>query len=155
MSNSYPEPQVGMVVSYCFLWPRQARKGLDVGEKNRPCLIMAVDTPKDGSPKKVFVAPITHTAPFQPEDSVQIPQETKRRIGLDHETSWLMLSDVNKFNWPGYDLGRVPRRNQPTCVYGSVSASFMNTAQHQMRDMFKEKRVTIVPRDAPQTPRQG
>lgn len=154
MANVYPEPQVGMVVNYCFLWPRQARKGQDVGEKNRPCLIMAVDTPKDGSPKKVFVAPITHTPPFHPEDSLQMPQETKRRLGLDSETSWLMLSDVNKFSWPGYDLGRVPRRNQPTIVYGNVSASFMNEAQKQMRDMFHQKRVQIVPRDEPSAPRR-
>jgi hypothetical protein len=34
-----------------------------------------------------YVLPITHTPPLKEEDGVEIPQATKRRLGLDIERS--------------------------------------------------------------------
>jgi hypothetical protein len=153
MTGTYPNPQVGMVISYCFLWPRQAGK-ISRGEKNRPCLILGVGESKSGE-KTVIVAPITHTAPFHPQDALQVPAETCRRIGLDSQPKWLMCSDINKFDWPGVDLARVPGRNSGTVVWGQVSASFIKEAQDLARDVHKRGYMRVLSRDVRQPERQG
>jgi hypothetical protein len=32
---------------------------------------------------------------------------TKRRLGLDEASSWVVLSEGNRFAWPGPDMRRV------------------------------------------------
>jgi hypothetical protein len=35
-----PEPQLGLVISYSYLWHHEHREGNDEGRKNRPCGIV-------------------------------------------------------------------------------------------------------------------
>lgn len=67
-------------------------------------VIAVLDT--DGT--RVTVLPITHTPPEDPSVCVEIPAETKNRLGLDSEPSWIVLSEGNEFMWPGPDLRPVP-----------------------------------------------
>nr|WP_245410299.1 plasmid maintenance toxin (PemK-like) [Falsochrobactrum shanghaiense] len=60
-------------------------------------------TLEDGSPV-VRVLPITHTPPQRADEAIEIPAATKRRLGLDDECSWIVLSESNRFVWPGPDL---------------------------------------------------
>lgn len=52
----------------------------------------------------VTVLPVTHSPPQTPEDAVEIPADTKRRLGLDEAPSWVVLTEANRFVWPGPDL---------------------------------------------------
>ncbi|GCA49862.1 hypothetical protein KGO5_02308 [Sinorhizobium sp. KGO-5] len=52
----------------------------------------------------VRVLPITHTPPGKPDEAIEIPPTTKRRLGLDDEPSWIVLSESNRFAWPGPDI---------------------------------------------------
>jgi hypothetical protein len=52
----------------------------------------------------VTVAPVTHSAPTRPDDAIEIPADTKRRLGLDDARSWVVVNEVNDFAWPGPDL---------------------------------------------------
>ena len=42
--------------------------------------------------------------PHDPEAAVEIPLATKMRLGLDDDRSWIILTEANRFTWPGPDL---------------------------------------------------
>ena len=44
--RGFPEPRVGLVVSYSYLWSEEAEQGLVEGKKDRPCaIILAIEAP--------------------------------------------------------------------------------------------------------------
>jgi hypothetical protein len=86
-----------------------------------------------------LVLPITHTAPERPDDAVEIPTPVKQRLGLDTERSWIVISEVNEFVWPGPDLRPLPGRDESTIVYGALPPKFFT----YIRDRF----LALVDRD--------
>lgn len=111
------EPKVGWIFRYSYLWHWQFEQGREEGDKDRPVLVLAITTTlEDGSPV-VRVLPVTHTPPQRVDEAVEIPAATKRRLGLDDERSWIVLSESNRFVWPGPDLRPV---NGDTGYYGPV-----------------------------------
>lgn len=102
-----PVPEPGLVVSYAYLWDREARDGQEEGRKDRPCVIaLAVQRQQDGE-TWVTVLPVTHSAPADAAAAVEIPAAVKRHLGLDDERSWVVVSEGDQFVWPGYDLRKV------------------------------------------------
>jgi hypothetical protein len=98
------EIRVGHVLRYSYLWNWQYLEGREDGVKDRPVLVLAlVTTLEDGTPV-VRVLPITHTPPRDFSDAIEIPVLVKRRLGLDDERSWIILTESNRFAWPGPDL---------------------------------------------------
>ena len=63
-------------------------------------------TTEEGTPV-VRVLPIRHTPPAAPTDAIEIPGEVKAWLRLDHERSWIVLTESNRFVWPGPDLRTV------------------------------------------------
>ena len=101
------EVRVGWIFRYVYLWDWQHRKGREEGDKDRPCLVLAiVMTTEEGAPV-VRVLPITHAPPADPADAVEIPAEVKSRLRLDAARSWIVLTESNRFTWPGPDLRAV------------------------------------------------
>ena len=94
---SFPEPYAGLVIRYSYLWRREHQEGREEGMKDRPCAVVLVVTDEDGE-REVLVLPITHTPPY-PIDAVEIPSETKKRLGLDGERSWIVITEANEFVW--------------------------------------------------------
>jgi hypothetical protein len=66
-------------------------------------VLAIVATSEDGTPA-VRVLPITHSPPSDPADAIEIPAATRRRLGLDDERSFIVLSESNRFVWPGPDV---------------------------------------------------
>ena len=96
--------KVGHVLRYSYLWHWQHLEGREEGDKDRPCLVLAlVTTLEDGTPI-VRVLPITHTPPNNAEQALEIPNAVKNRLRLDQERSWIVLTQSNRFAWPGPDL---------------------------------------------------
>ncbi len=118
-----PDPVPGLVLHYSYLWHDQHRRGLEEGTKNRPCVIVLSMTEENGE-IMVTVAPITHTAPARQGEAVEIPVATKARLGLDRERSWVVVTEVNRFSWPGHDLRPVPGASAGTYAYGVVPPGF-------------------------------
>jgi hypothetical protein len=116
---SFPEPHPGLVIRYSYLWKREYDEGREEGGKDRLCAIV-LSVVNDDNERDVLVLPITHTAPEHPDDAVEIPTATKQRLGLDTERSWIAISEVNEFVWPGPDLRPVPGRDESTIVYGAL-----------------------------------
>jgi hypothetical protein len=112
-----PKPEPGLVIHFEYLWRHEHEAGLEQGRKRRPCaIILAVDT-ASGGPETV-VAPMTHTPPRPPSVGVEIPLKVKRHLGLDDEPSWVIVTDLNVFVWPGVDLHPVPGAPPGVFDYG-------------------------------------
>jgi hypothetical protein len=104
----FPQPEVGLVISYSYLWNDEAEAGHVEGRKNRPCAIVLIVQQAEGKAPAVTVVPITHSPHRNPEAAIEIPAAIKRHLGLDDEPSWVVVDDFNVFTWPGYDLRLVP-----------------------------------------------
>lgn len=66
----------------------------------------------------VTVAPISHSPPVSPHEAVEIPAATKQRLGMDNSRSWVVLTEINRFQWPGADLRPIPTRDGSAYHYG-------------------------------------
>ncbi|WP_372088703.1 hypothetical protein P7L79_05890 (plasmid) [Tistrella mobilis] len=62
---AFPTPQLGLVLSYAYLWHHEHQAGREEGRKDRPCVIVLAVTREDGQ-TMVTVLPITHTPPADP-----------------------------------------------------------------------------------------
>lgn len=99
-----PEPKTGLVLRYAYLWSHEAAKGQVEGGKDRPCALIARVDRGEGDAPHVMVIPVTHTPPSDAQDAVEIPEPTRRRLGLDDERCWVVVTEYNQFEWPGPDL---------------------------------------------------
>jgi hypothetical protein len=112
------EVRVGWIFRYAYLWDWQHREGREEGDKDRPCLVLAIAmTTEEGAPV-VRVLPITHTPPPDPTDAIEIPPGVKNRLRLDAERSWIVLTESNSFTWPGPDLRPV---DSDSGYYGALT----------------------------------
>ena len=102
--------------------------------KDRPCAtILAMDAADRG--KTVFVLPVTHSPPPQPEDAMELPPATKARLGLDGERSWIVVSEGDSFVWPGPDLRPAPGHGPETAAYGMLPPGLFK----QLKTLFLER----------------
>jgi hypothetical protein len=128
---SWPVPRPGLVIRYSYLWESEARAGREEGVKDRPCAIILVIL-REGEHPIVRVLPVTHAAPADPADALEIPPPTKQRLGLDSERSWVVLSEANDFIWPGPDLRPAVSGDPSTVVYGMLPPGFMAVLRERL-----------------------
>jgi hypothetical protein len=136
-----PEPECGLVISYSYLWRNEYEADKVEGLKNRPCAIILVVRNDDGG-MKVTVAPITHTKPVDPDAAMEIPAKVKAHLGLDNESSWIILDDFNEFVWPGYDLRTIA--GKPGCYeYGFLPPVFFKQIVSKILELrYQAKGIT-------------
>ena len=138
-----PEPESGLVISYAYLWHSEASRGRDEGSKYRPAVVVLATQDKPDGGKAVLVAPVTHRPPDDPAMAVEIPPQTKRRLGLDADRSWIVVSEVNRFEWPGPDLRPVaPGR----WAFGLLPAGLFRMARARLVELAGARRVRQVRR---------
>lgn len=140
-----PAPEVGLVISYGYLWRHELLSGLEEGRKDRPCVII-LSVGREGEAQIVTVAAITHSDPVAPNIGIEIPQRVKLHLGLDHEKSWVILSEVNQFTWPGYDL-RPIKGSKNKYAYGFLPPLLFEKIKAGVLGLFVEKRAKITSRD--------
>ncbi|PKP94727.1 MAG: hypothetical protein CVT77_01595 [Alphaproteobacteria bacterium HGW-Alphaproteobacteria-16] len=129
---SLPTPVAGLVLRYAFLWREEADRGQEEGSKDRPCAIILVTQDDEDDGPLVTVLPVTHTPPRDERLAVELPHDTKKRLGLDDARSWIVVTDASRFIWPGPDV-RFARPGDPASVaYGLLPAGIFN----EMRDKF-------------------
>lgn len=142
---SFPEPAPGQVIGYSYLWRSEQERGQQEGIKNRPCALLLAMTDRHGR-RVAIVLPITHRPPADPSDAVEIPQATKRRLGLDEDRSWIVLAEANRFTWPGPDL-RPRRPNDPaSLLYGVLPRSLFEDVRRKFVARVKAGRAGLVGR---------
>lgn len=140
-----PEPELGLVISYAYLWRREHLAGHFEGRKDRPCVIvLAVDQNPRG--KRVTVVPITHSEPKDKSLAVELPQAVKRHLHLDAERSWIMLDESNRFIWPGYDLRMAASAND-RYDYGYLPPRLFAAIVTRFEEVWAATKGHAVPRD--------
>lgn len=122
-----PDPFPGLVISYSYLWREDHRAGATEGVKDRPCAII-LSKKIDSEDTVVTVAPITHTAPQNPDMAVEIPRKVKEHLNLDSERSWIVCTEVNRFIWPGPDLRPVTPKPESPYAYGVLPPRLLTKA---------------------------
>lgn len=130
-----------MVVRYAYLWRREHAQGLEEGAKDRPCAVLLAVIDEAGD-RKVVVLPVTHTPPSDPAHAVEIPAATKSRLGLDDERSWIVITEANRFTWPGPDLRPM---NSGAVVYGELPADLFRKVREKWLALSASRR-SVVPR---------
>jgi hypothetical protein len=141
---SFPTPVPGLVIRYSFLWREAAARGEEEGGKDRPCAVVLVSEDQNRE-KVLLVLPVTHSPPADPELAVEIPAETKRRLGLDDDRSWIVVTDANRFVWPGPDLRPGVRGDASSVAYGLLPRGLF----YEVREKFAhaiERRLSSVVR---------
>ncbi|MEQ1952982.1 hypothetical protein [Mesorhizobium sp. CN2-181] len=105
---------------------------------------MALETHEGAT--SVVVLPISHAPPADGTSTIEIPSDTKRRLGLDDERSWVVLSEANQFVWPGFDLRFSRPGDASSVAYGELPANFFRDLRAAFVKALREKRIRLVSR---------
>lgn len=141
----FPTPEPGLVIRYAFLWREAAARGQEEGDKDRPCAIVLTTADANGD-TVVTVLPITHSPPRDPDLAVEIPHATNQRLGLDDDRSWIVVTDANRFIWPGPDLRpRVPG-DAASIAYGLLPAALFRQVRDKLVRAIEARRAGAVTR---------
>jgi hypothetical protein len=90
--------------------------------------VVVIDKP--GMPLFAGILPITHTPPATETEGIEIPQPTRRRLGLDDAPCWVKISEYNVELWPPPGLSPVPGRESftygflPPKLFAQIKSSF-------------------------------
>lgn len=140
-----PDPQLGLVISYSYLWHYESEKGQDEGRKDRPCvIILAAEQADDGM--MVTVVPITHAPPANAAHAHELTPRVKQHLGLDDQASWVVLNEGNRFLWPGYDLKPI-RGAKGKFDYGFLPPNLFNAIRERFVAIARAGQGKEVPRD--------
>lgn len=142
---AFPSPVPGLVIRYSYLWTHEHARGQEEGVKDRPCAIVLVVRDEDGSPR-VTVLPVTHTPPADPALAVELPLGTKRRLGLDDARSWIVLSEANRFLWPGPDLRPAAAGDAASVAYGLLPHALFEEVRRKFLMALRTHATRTVPR---------
>ncbi len=142
---AFPVPVPGLVIRYSYLWASEHARGQEEGVKDRPCAIVLATT-NEASDQVVTVLPITHTPPSNPLLAVEIPAAVKRRLRLDDARSWVMLTEANRFAWPGPDLRPATPGDAATVAYGPLPYGLFEDVRLKFIAALKAFAATTVTR---------
>jgi hypothetical protein len=141
-----PEPASGLVIRYSYLWAEEYKRGQEEGVKDHPCAVILVTENKDRE-RVVTVLPISHTPPRDPTLAVEIPAPVKRRLRLDDERSWVVLTEANRFVWPGPDLRPSTPGDLASVSYGPLPFALFEAIRIKFIAAIKTRRASVVRRN--------
>lgn len=128
-----PDPTPGLVIRFDYIWHK------DHLNKERPCAIVLASR-ETGI---VTVVPITHSYPDigEEDQSLQIPEDVCKAMGLDEDINYIRLSEVNRFEWPSDRIK--PRPDNPSrCDYGNVPKDFFLEIKKRLAAAIRAGRVS-------------
>ena len=113
-----PNPEIGLVIRYDFLWSHERDRGFDEGAKARPCVIVTAIIRKEDGGADVLVSPVTHSTPREGSVAIEIPHRVKLHLGLDHARSYIIADESNSVAWD--DPGIIPAFPGKQWAYGRL-----------------------------------
>lgn len=140
-----PQPVPGLGIRYTYLWQAEHQRCQEEGVKDRPCAVILMTTDDEGD-QVVTVLPVTHTPPVDPSLAIEIPHATKRRLGLDDERSWIVLTEANRFIWPGPDLRVTQAGDMASVAYGLLPRTFFKEVTVKFLEVIRARRASVVRR---------
>jgi hypothetical protein len=134
-----------LVIRYSYLWAEEYGRGREEGSKDRPCAVILVSDAAAGD-RSVTVLPITHSPPSNSALAVEIPAMTKQRLGLDDEPSWVLLTEANRFIWPGPDLRSANPGDLTSIAYGQLPFALFEQIRQKFIAAIRAHRARLIPR---------
>ncbi|HEY7577995.1 MAG TPA: hypothetical protein VH855_10400 [Acetobacteraceae bacterium] len=92
------------------------------------------------------VLPITHSVPADPELAVEIPAAVKQRLRLDDDRSWVVLTEANRFIWPGLDLRPATPGDPMSVAYGPLPYALFEQIKLKFLSALKARSAGAVRR---------
>src|SRR5262245_34587446 len=128
------EIKVGYLFRYSYLGHLQHLQGWEEGGKDRPCLVLALVATSEDGIEFVRVLPVTHVPPSNSNCAIEIPPAVKRRLRLDDDRSWIVLTESNRFAWPGPDIRPLDTDNGyygpvPPALFAEIKQRFAELAR--------------------------
>lgn len=139
-----PEPQIGLVIRYDFLWSHEQAKGYAQCAKERPCVIVTAIVRKTTGETTVLVAPMTHSAPGEGDTAIEIPTAVRRHLGLDQARSYIVAGEGNSVSWD--DPGIVPAQPGIRWAYGRIPNALYDQLRAAMIDLAGRRQMQAVVR---------
>jgi hypothetical protein len=130
---TFPSPEIGLVISYSYLWRYERAAGHTEGKYDRPAAIILVQ--EQGLKPLVTVVPITHSLPRTADVAIPSPRKVAAELGFDSQQSWVVVSDSNQFTYPGFDL-RENKEGQYS--YGFIAPKFMEQIQQKFVELAEQ-----------------
>ena len=140
-----PPPIPGLVISYSYLWKTEQDDSREEGVKDRPCVVILAVEEKEGS-LTVLVAPITHTPPDDSGSKIALSVRTRQRLGWDNEDSWVVITELNKFVWPGPDIRPIPGTDPPEFSYGLLPNKLFVQIKSKILELYKKGNLKQIKR---------
>jgi hypothetical protein len=94
----------------------------------------------------VAVVPVTHRPPKRPDEAVEVPPAVKKRLGLDEARSWVVVSEINRFVWPGPDLRPVSHAEPERFDYGFLPPRLFRRVLDRFEATVAARRLRTVQR---------
>ncbi len=73
-----------------------------------------------GDRTELMAVPITTQPPRRAADGFEVPPRVKAHLELDAERCWIMVTELNRFLWPGPDVRPIQRGKELTPFYGTL-----------------------------------
>ncbi|MGH8477548.1 MAG: growth inhibitor PemK [Methylococcales bacterium] len=140
----FPQPVPGLVIRYAYVEAEHQRGRIE-GVKDRPCAVVLVTMEDDGD-QIVTVLPVTHSPPTNPALAIEIPRLTRQRLGLDDESSWIVLSEANRFVWPGPDLRPAHTGDSNSMAHALLPRALFKEITAKLAAAITARFVRVVPR---------
>jgi len=115
-----PQPVPGLIVSFSFLWAEEAERGLQEGQKDRPCVVLAAYDSEHG--KGASLVPVTHTAPHDPTHAIAVPAALKAMPGLDDAPAWSSAGNGTSRTGPASTCAQLQGGQAASTTTGSCPA---------------------------------
>lgn len=144
-TTSWTIPKPANVLSYAYLWAHEAARGEEDGRKQRPVVVVIARAEVDGN-TELLVVPVTTQPPAVPGDAFEIPARVKAHLGLDAERCWIMVTELNRFRWPGPDIRPIERRENHTPFYGFIPQPLFDAVLAAVIARAEGRRVKITRR---------
>jgi hypothetical protein len=133
------------VIRYSYLWMQEHNRGQEEGVTDRPCSVILVTADRDDE-RIVTVLPISHVPPADPSLAVEISPLVKRRLGLDDERSWVVLSEANRSIWPGPDLRPSRHGDSASVGHGPLPFAPFEEVRTKFIAAVRGRIANVVPR---------
>lgn len=90
--------------------------------------------------------PVTHSPPPDPASALELPAAVKHRLGLDADRSWVVLTEANRFIWPGPDLRPSRSGDAESVAYGYLPYALFERVRLGFLAALTSRRATTIAR---------
>jgi len=138
-------PQPTDVLSYVYLWAREAEAGRDEGSKERPVVVILA-TRQRSHGLEILVAPVTTQAPRPGTTAVEMPQRVRTHLGLGEAPSWIVADELNRFTWPGPDVRPVRATGDLSPFLGKIPGRLYEQVRSKLAEVAAARRLKVTKR---------